>query len=219
MARWPGWLMPWWWPDADLFGTAPAAEGEGNPPPDGAAEGFLGVCWPAWGRLAAGGWLALFAASWFSTLWAWGSGMRAGLWLLNVVLAGVALVNGLPGAAALLDPRTRRRHLLATAEAAALACLTLSGLTGLGGFAAASLSTGTDAGLVGAGIVIGIVSFPLTFGLVFPLAVPLGCGFIAWAVVRARGRISRTAFVMLASVSAVGWAGVGLIGAALGVGA
>ena len=226
MARsWLGWLTPWWWPDADLFGPSAAADGDANPPtgragnlPDGGVDGFLGVRWSTWGRLAVGGWLALFVASWVGMLWAWDSQMTASLWLLNVVLGGVAMVNGLPGAAALLDPGVRAR-LLSLPEAAALASLTLSALVGLGGFAAASLLTGTEAGLVGAGIVIGIVSFPLSFGLVFPLAIPLACSFVVWAVVHAYGRLSRPVFVLLASVSAAGWLGVALFGAALGAGA
>ena len=181
-------------------------------------ERAFGVDWSSWGRLAVVSWLVLFAAAWLSMLSAWSGGVGVSLWLCGVGLAGVAAVNGIPGTAALLG-RWMRRRFLSVAEAAALAVLTLSGVVGLGGFAAACLLLGVQSYVVGAGIVIGIVSFPLSFGLAFPLGIPLACSVIVWAVVNARGCISRTAFVTLASISAVGWAGVVLVGAVMGVGA
>ena len=98
-----------------------------------------------------------------------------------------------------------------------LPLLTLSAAVGIGGFTTASLLMGENMGVVGAGIVIGIVAFPLSFGLVFPLGIPLGCSFVVWSSINARGGISQTAYVLLTSVAAVGWVGVVLIGAALGV--
>ena len=114
----------------------------------------------------------LFGASWVSLLGAWGGGMTVSLWVCGAALGGVAALNGIPGVAAVLDPWVRTR-LLSIAEAAALASLTLSGLVGIGSFAAVFLLLGEKAYVIGAGIIIGIVSFPLSFGLVFPLGIPL----------------------------------------------
>ena len=139
-------------------------------------------------------------------------------WLSGVGLGGVAAVNGIPGTAALLNSWMRARF-LSVAEAAALAVLTLSAVVGVGGSAVGGVLLGESVHLVGAGIVIGMVAFPLSFGLAFPLGIPLLCSFMAWAMVNACGCISRRVFVMLASVSATGWLGVVLIGAVLGVGA
>ena len=182
----------------------------------GAEEVFLGIGWPAWGRLAAASWLVLFTGSWISMLRAWDGDMAASLWLSGIVLFGVVAANGVPGVGAFLNPGSRER-LLSLSEAAALASLTLSAAVGIGGVVLANLLTGEDVGLVVAGIVIGIVAFPLSFGLVFPLGIPLGCSFVVWSSINASGRISQTAYVLLTSVAAVGWAGVVLIGAALGV--
>ena len=216
MVRWLRWLLPWWWPDRDLFGTFSSPDSEARR--YGMMDGFLGIGWPAWGRLAVASWLVLFAASWVGVLRAWDGDMAASPWLFGIVLFGIVAANGVPGVGALLNMGLRER-LLSLAEAAALALLTLSGVVGIGGFVAASLLMGEDMARVGAGIVIGMMAFPLTFGLVFPLAIPLVCSFIVWSSINARGGMSRTAFVLLTSVAAVGWAGVVLIGAVLGVGA
>ena len=181
-------------------------------------ERAFGLDWRDWGRLATVSWLVLFGASWVSLLGSWTGGMTVSLWGCGAALGGVVALNGIPGIAAMLDPWVRTR-LLSIAEAAVLASLTLSALAGIGSFAAVFLLLGEKAYVIGAGIIIGIVSFPLSFGLVFPLGIPLACSVLVWAVVNARGCISRRAFVMLASVSATGWLGVVLIGAALGVGA
>ena len=183
---------------------------------EGAEEVFLGIAWPAWGRMAAASWLVLFAGSWISMLRAWDGDMAASLWLSGMVLFGIVAANGVPGVGALLNAGSRER-LLSLSEAAALASLTLSGVVGIGGFAMASLLMGEDMAMVGAGIVIGVIAFPLSFGLVFPLGIPLACSFIVWSSINARGGMSRTAFVVLTSVAAVGWVGVVLIGAFLGV--
>ena len=181
-------------------------------------ERAFGVDWPCWGRFAVVSWLVLFAAAWLSMLSAWSGRQGVSLWLSGVGLVGVAAVNGIPGTVVLLDPWMRRRF-LSIAEAAAFAVLTLSAVVGLGGFAAACLLSGVQSYVVGAGIAIGIVAFPLSFGLAFPLGIPLLCSFVVWAVVNARGCISRTVFVTLASISVVGWAGVVLVGVVMGVGA
>ena len=212
MGWWLRWLFPWWWPDAGLPGASRGGGGDRTP------NGSLGVGWRVWGRTAVASWLVLFVVSWVGVLRAWDGDTTSGIWLLIVFLGGVAGANGVPGAAALLSPGVRQR-LLKLPEAAALASLTLSAVVGLGGFAAANLWMGGDAGLIGTGIVIGVVSFPLTFGLAFPLGIPLVCSFLVWSAINGRGHLSRTAFVFLTAVSVVGWAGVLLIGVALGVGA
>ena len=194
----------------ELLGTSAASGGNEQ------SDVLLGVSWPVWGRMAAASWLLLFAASWVGVLRAWDGDVGMGLWLPGIVLGGMIGANGVPGAVALLDTGLRER-LLSLAEAAALALLTLSGVVGIGAVVLVGLLTGEDVGLVVAGIVIGVVAFPLTFGLVFPLAIPLVCSFIVWSSINARGGMSRTAFVLLTSVAAVGWAGVVLIGAVLGV--
>ena len=194
----------------ELLGTSAASAGNEQP------DVLLGVSWPAWGRAAAASWLLLFAASWVGVLRAWGGDMGMGLWLPGIVLGGMIAANGVPGVVALLNTGLRER-LLSLAEAAALALLTLSAVVGIGGVILASLLAGEDLSLVVAGIVIGIIAFPLTFGLVFPLAIPLVCSFVVWSSINARGGMSRTAFVVLTSVAAVGWAGVVFIGAVLGV--
>ena len=196
----------------ELLGTSAALGGNEQP------AALLGVSWPAWGRVAAASWLLLFAASWVGVLRAWDGDMAMGLWVPGIVLGGMIAANGIPGAAALLNTGLRQR-LLSLAEAAALALLTLSGVVGIGAVVVASLMVGEDLSFVVAGIVIGIVAFPLSFGLVFPLAIPLVCSFVVWSSINVRGGMSRTAFVLLTSVAAVGWAGVVLIGAVLGVGA
>ena len=194
----------------DLLGTSAASAGNERP------DVLLGVSWPTWGRWAGSTWLVLFAVSWVGMLRAWAGDMVTSLWLPGVVLACVIGANGVPGAAALCHSAFRRR-LLSLPEAAALASLTLSAAVGIGGFTTASLLMGENMGVVGAGILIGIVAFPLSFGLVFPLGIPFGCSFVVWSSIHASGGISQTAYVLLTSVAAVGWVGVVLIGAALGV--
>ena len=216
MMRWLAWFRPWWWPLELLEpGSAPGARGL-----DAAdtAESFLGLGWHAWGRLAVVSWLVLFAAAWLGTLRTWEDSETAELgWTWGLALAGVATSNGLPGAAALFLPALRS-HLRRMPEAAALGLLMLSALLGIGGFALLGLWAGDSTRLIGAGIVMGVMSFPLTFGLAFPLAIPLVCAFVAWAWTEAHGGISRLAFGLLAGVSALGWMGVVLVGMAMGVG-
>ena len=138
----------------DSLGTSAASGGNEQP------DVLLGVSWPTWGCWACSTWLVLFAVSWVGMLRAWAGDMVTSLWLPGVVLACVIGANGVPGATALCNAAFRRR-LLSLPEAAALASLTLSAAVGIGGFTTANLLMGENMGVVGAGIVIGIVAFPL----------------------------------------------------------
>ena len=102
-------------------------------------------------------------------------------------------------------------------EAAALACLTLSAVVGIGGAVGVSLLAGGDAGMVAAGIAVGIAAFPLTFGMAFPLGIPLLSSLVVWWWIRGWGSVSRKAYVAWTAVAAAGWEGAVLIGAALGM--
>ena len=180
-------------------------------------DGFLGLSWPSWGGLAAMSWLVLFASSWFGLLRVWRApDDPAGLLVPGIGLGLMALANGVPGTAALLS-RAIRVRLLDVPEAAALASMTLAAGVGIGVVAAAGLLADGHVGLVAAGAVIGIIVFPLTFGLVFPLGVPLLCSCLVWRLVKRGNRLSRTGFAVLTSAAAVGWAGVALTGMVLGV--
>lgn len=182
----------------------------------GVNESFLGIGWPAWGGLAAASWVLLFAASWFGLLRGWSApDDPAGLWVPGIGLGFMTLANGLPGAAALVSRKVRAR-LLEVPEAAALACMTLSGAAGITCVSAAFVLGGQEIWLVGAGIVVGILTFPLTFGLVFPLAIPLLCSYLVWSLAGRREGISGRTFTWLTGISAAGWGLVVLAGVAVG---
>ena len=176
----------------------------------------LGIRWATWWRWAACTWLALFASAWVSVLWAWSGETTEGMWLSGIALCAVGVVNGTPGAVAWSNPEVRQR-LLGMPEAAALGLLTLSAVVGIGGSAGLGVVRGEDVELVAAGVVIGIVAFPLTLGMVFPLGIPLVCGLVVWSTIRARGRMSGKGYAVTAGIAAAGWACVTGVGAVLGV--
>ena len=181
-------------------------------------DGFLGIGWAAWIRLAAASWLALFAATWFDFLFAWPSpDDSAVLQATGVLLALTALVNALPGTVALLD-RNLRQKLLRVPGAAALSSLTLSALVGITYGVIGGLVGGIESGTVGAAVVIGIAAFPLTLGLAFPLAIPLTCGFLVWSLAAREEGISGRAWNWLTGISAMGWVLVVCAGIVLGLG-
>ena len=180
--------------------------------------GVLGIPWRIWGRLSVIGWLLLIPASWASVFLAWGGIelLRYGAFFLWLGLA--AGWNGIPGAAALLNPQVRGRLLLMP-EAAALSSLTLSAAVGLaGGFMATCLHLEMPVSIALSGIIFGILFFPLSFGLIFPLAIPLVCCFTIWATAKRYDRISQVSYAVLSGASAAGWLGVALIGPVVGLG-
>ena len=185
---------------------------------DSETGSVLGRSWRHWGRLSLTSWLLLFPASWFSVLLAWAG---VGLLSYGVFFAWLGLAagwNGIPGAAALLNPRVRAR-LPFMPEAAALASLSQSAAMGLaGGFMFTCLHLEVPVHMALSGIVFGIMIFPLSFGLVFPLAIPLLCGFTVWRVTKSRGHISQAGYALLTGASAAGWLGVAVIGPVLGLG-
>ena len=181
-------------------------------------DGFLGIGWAAWIRLAAASWLALFAATWFDFLFAWPSpDDPAVLQATGVLLALTALVNALPGTVALLDSNLRQKR-LRVPGAAALSSLTVSAVAGIGYGAIGGLASGVETGMVGAAVVIGIAAFPLTLGLAFPLAIPLSCCFLVWSLAAREQGISGRAWNWLTGISATGWVLVVCAGIVLGLG-
>lgn len=216
MNRWLEWLLPWWWP-VGLSETTPAPGVQRLSPPDG-PRGLFGLRWALWGRLALWSWPVMFGASWVGILEAWKDNMPASNWMTVLGLALVVSANAVPGAWALLSP-PGRQQLRSAPEAAGLGLLTLSALLGLGAPGLLAFWGGDDLRLLAAAALIGVTSFPLTFGLAFPLAIPLLCAWTAWSWTQGNGGISRLAFGLLSGVAMVGWMGVLLVGLVLGAGA
>lgn len=184
---------------------------------DSVNDSFLGLSWPAWGKLAALSWAGVFAATWFGVLHGWRLPEDPlNLWMPvpGISLGFMALSNGLPGAAAVLTP-TMRGRLLIVPEAAALSVMTVSALPGIVGGMAVGLAYGMEASLMGAGIILGIMIFPLTFGLAFPLAIPLLCSLLAWSLAGRDGGMSSRTYTWLTGISGAGWSLVVLGGMAL----
>jgi len=181
-------------------------------------DGFLGIAWPLWIRAAAASWLLLFVAVWFDWLYAWPEAESpAVLKATGVVLACTLLVNLLPGTAALLS-RNLKQWPPQPPEAAALSSLTVAALLGMTYGAISGLTLGMDVRSLAGVVVIGIAAFPLTFGLAFPLGIPLWCVYRVWSVAARDGGITLRTWTLLTGISAVGWALVVCLGIALGHG-
>ena len=175
----------------------------------------LGIPWRIWGRLSVVSWLLLIPVSWAWVFLTRGGMEVLGFGLFALWLALAVCWNGVPGTKALLNPVVRER-LLYLPEAAALACLTLSAAVGLCGGFLACLHLEIGVGTALSGIRFGILFFPLSFGLVFPLGVPLVCCITVWRLAKTYGRMPRMGYALLSGVSAVGWMGVALIGPVVG---
>ena len=190
----------------------------GAPAETCATDVVLEMHWRTWGRLSVVGWLLLIPASWASVFFLRGGMEFLSFWSFGTWVGLAAVWNGLPGAAALLNPQVRER-LRSMPEAAALSSLTLAAVVGLcGGFMATCFHLEMPVHIALSGIAFGIMFFPLTFGLVFPLAVPLVCCFAVWTLTKRYGRIPRMGYALLTGVSAAGWVGVSVIGPVMGLG-
>ena len=62
-------------------------------------------------------------------------------------------------------------------------------------------------------ISVGVLAFPYTFGIVFALAIPLGCGAWIWSITGRKEKVSRTVWWALTIAAALGWNMVGVAGA------
>lgn len=170
----------------------------------------FGIRWRDWGRLGALGWLAMFLGSWVAMLLIWGGG-SAGYQVLGASLVLLAVLAGLPGAAAVMTPQVKDR-LREMPEAAALGLMLVSACTGFACMIGVCVYLGYGPGMAVAVLLVGVVAFPTTFGLVFPLAMPLACALKVWKDVRRDGVVSRLRFGTLWGAAAVGWLCVGFTG-------
>ena len=66
------------------------------------------------------------------------------------------------------------------------------------------------------GFFIGVIAFPLTLGLVFPIVIPITCAMIVYSFIEETKKISRLAWNILMACSILGWMTVSVIGSALG---
>lgn len=196
-------------------------------------SGLLNLRWQTLWRLAVGSWLAFFCVSWASVILIWSSPTKqTGYWLMGAALALAFATTLIPGLVALIR-RTIRERLLFMPTAAALAAITFSFIVSVVILALVSLIVNgseafIDSTAVGkqfptlpmlcAYLFIGIVAFPTTFGLGFPLAIPLVCTVIIRTKIHSGGQISLSAWVTTVVISVLGWIGVVLAGMFLGLG-
>lgn len=179
-------------------------------------EGFLGMGWPLWIRAAALSWLLLFAAVWLDWLYRWPApGDPVILPATGVLLACTLLVHALPGTAALVNCRIKEWP-PRPPEAAALSSLTVAALLGMAYGATSGLAMGMDVRSLAAVVVIGIAAFPLTFGVAFPLGIPLWCVYRVWSVATRDNGITLRSWARLTGLSALGWAMTVCLGVVLG---
>lgn len=66
------------------------------------------------------------------------------------------------------------------------------------------------------GFFIGIIAFPLTFGLVFPFAIPIACAMGVWSIIDKHQRISVKAWSLFMVGAILGWMLVAVVGYTLG---
>ena len=176
-------------------------------------DSAFGIRWRDWGRLSVLSWLSMFVLCWVALPIMW-RGSNAGNWMCGSGLLGVSLANALPAAAALAC-RPVRERLRAIPETAALSLLSVSWAVGfIGTISLSTLLTGWP-GLGALAMVIGTLAFPMTFGTVLPLAIPLACALKAWKDARRNETVSRLRFAVLWDIAASGWLGVGLAGLVL----
>ena len=173
-------------------------------------ERAFGIRWPDWGKFSLLSWLAWFVAPLVAMPIIW-TGGHGGYPAYGVLFAVLMVANGMPGVAALVVPAVKDQ-LRELPEAAALGLLSLSLSIGFALLVVVFGLLGQTAGMAAAVMVVGVVSFPATFGLVFPLAIPLLCALAVWKAVKSRGSASRGMFLLLLGLATAGWLGVGLAG-------
>jgi len=176
-------------------------------------ESAFGFRWQDWGRAAALSWVSMFLLCWLALPLMW-SGGNAGNWMCAAGLIVALLGNVVPGAVALACRRVRQR-LRVVPEAAALSLVASSMLMGLVGAVALTVQLGLWPGMAVLGMVIGMLAFPMTFGFVFPLAIPLVCALAAWNVTRRDVGMWRVKYAVLSGIAAAGWLCVGFAGLVL----
>lgn len=198
---------------------------------DNENSGLLNLQWRHIWLLAIWSWASFFFSALISILFIWRNPQAlSGYLLMGTTLALAFAATLIPGATALLRPAIRAR-LLSMPAAAALSVFTLAFVISIVGLIIASVvahgsevlidSIGRDESFpslpsLATYIFIGIVSFPLTFGLAFPLAIPLVSAIIVWEKIRRRGPASRKFYLLMTALSILGWMAVTLAGIALG---
>ncbi len=173
---------------------------------------LLGLSLDAWVRFAVASWLLLFAAAWISLPVAWLGHTEEANMVIGASFIAVMLTHAVPGIGVLACPGARGR-LRREPGAAALSSMTLAAMGGIGSFIAGTVPHGQHPigmlGMVG----IGVLAFPYTFGIVFALAIPLGCGAWIWSITGRKEEVSRTVWWALTIAAALGWIMVGVAGA------
>ena len=174
----------------------------------------LGIRWRNWGMLAAFSWLLMFVGSWVAFPLIMGDWL-VGYPMLWAAFALFVAAHGVPGAAAVLSPALKDR-LREMPEAAALALLAVSVCIAFFCMIAICWLLGEGPGMAAAAMLIGVLAFWSTYGMAFPLLIPLACAVLTWTNVRRRGAMTRRMFSVLSGVATVGWVAVGCVGLILG---
>ena len=198
---------------------------------DNENSGLLNLQWRHLWRLATCSWVAFFLSSLAAILIIWSNPKSLGGHLLmGAPLALAFAATLIPGATALLRAAIRAR-LFSMPTAAALSMFTLAFVISVVVLVLASVvangsevlidSTGKDKPFpslpsLAAYFFIGIVSFPLTFGMAFPLAIPLVCAIVVREKIRRRSSASPKFYLSMTALSILGWMLVTLAGIGLG---
>ncbi len=192
-----------------------------------------GLSWQQIRRLAMGAWIAFIPVCWGALFAAWlfHDSYKASLSLSWIAVFIPLACTLIPGIGALLQRRTRAQ-LLTLPTAAALSSISLAFVIVVSGWTLFSVAIHGAAAFTESApggdhttvldlasfMLIGIIGFPLTGGIVFPLAIPLVCANIVWSKVNRNGSITRTGWIIAVAVAVLGWGGVILAGIGLGFG-
>ena len=195
--------------------------------------------WRRWWIFAVSSWLLLFAGGFIALFQAWNLANQekpekiiGEMALYTLIPVVCVLISNLFAGLYVLINGTLREQLLSLPTPSALACLSLSFViaalcmvsysvadlgwhqfvNGPGGAGSMTLEE------MKAGLAIGIMAFPLTFGLVFPLGMPLGAAIFLRLTIKARGSITPMAWIAALAFSIFGWWLLVIVGLALGMG-